>query len=234
MSGYTLYFSPGACSRVSLIALEEIGVPFEARVVKFMAGEHRSPEYLAQNPKGKVPLLRVGDEPLTETVAILSYLDGRHPEARLLPRNTSALARAHVLEQLAWCTSGLHPIITRIRLPQMFCDHAEGRERLRELSMQAMAPNFAIIERRLAAGGWALGDWSMLDAYYYWVWYRTCVGSGFDTTPYPHYAAHARRVEQRPSVQRALARERAAMQQLAAENLAPKMGPLGIDEVAAG
>jgi glutathione S-transferase len=234
VSSYVLYYSPGACSRVSLIALEEIGTPFEPRVLKFMSGEHRSPAYLAHNPKGKVPLLLVGSEPLTETVAILSYLDGRHPEARLLPRGADALERARVLEQLVWCTSGLHPIITRIRLPQMFCDHAEGRERLRQLSMQAMAPNFAIIERRLAHGGWALGEWSMLDAYYYWVWYRTCVGSDFDARPYPHYAAHARRVEQRPSVQRALGREQAAMAQLAAENLAPKMGPLSVGEATTG
>jgi glutathione S-transferase len=234
MSGYTLYFSPGACSRVSLIALEEIGTPFETRVLRFMAGEHRSPAYLAQNPKGKVPLLLIDGEPLTETVAILTWLDGRHPQARLLPRGTDALARAHVLEQLVWCTAGLHPIITRIRLPQMFCDHAEGRERLRQLSMEAMAPNFAIIEGRLAQSEWALGEWSMLDAYYYWVWYRTCVGSEFDARPYPHYAAHARRVEQRPSVQRALQREQAAMAGLAAAGLAPKMGPLSVGGTTAG
>jgi len=234
MSGCTLYYAPGACSRVSLIALEEIGLPFEARIVRFMAGEHRSPAYLAHNPKGKVPLLLDDGEPLTETVAILVYLDGRYPQARLLPRSADALSRAHVLEQLVWCASGLHPIITRIRLPQMFCDHADGRERLRELAKQAMAPNFAIIEQRLERGGWALGEWSMLDAYYYWVWYRTCVGSDFDARPYPHYAAHAQRVEQRPSVQRALAREQAAMAQLSAANLAPGMGDLSVTGVPDG
>jgi glutathione S-transferase len=223
-----LYFSPGACSRVALIALEEIGLPFEACVLRFMAGEQRSPAYLARNPKGKVPLLLIDGEPLTETVAILTWLDDRHPEARLLPRPSDALSAAHVLEQLVWCTSGLHPIITRIRVPQLFCDHAQGRERLRQQAMEAMAPNFAIIEQRLAGAEWALGEWSMLDAYYYWIWYRTCVGSGFDASPYPHYAGHAGRVEQRASVQRALQREQVAMTELAAAGLAPKMGPLRV------
>ena len=52
-----LYFAPGACSRVPLIALEEIGQPFDGHLVTFMKGEHRAPDYLALNPAGKVPTL---------------------------------------------------------------------------------------------------------------------------------------------------------------------------------
>jgi len=49
----TLYFAPDTCARVPLIALEEIGHPYSLEVVAFMKGQHRSPEYLALNPKGK-------------------------------------------------------------------------------------------------------------------------------------------------------------------------------------
>src|SRR5437868_5644486 len=65
-----LYFSPGACSRVPMIALEEIGQPFDTRLVAFMKGEHRTAEYLALNPAGKVPLLVADGRPVTQNVAI--------------------------------------------------------------------------------------------------------------------------------------------------------------------
>jgi glutathione S-transferase len=43
----TLYFAPGTCARVPLIALEETGAPFDTRVIAFMRGDHRSPDFLA-------------------------------------------------------------------------------------------------------------------------------------------------------------------------------------------
>lgn len=73
MTQLVLYAAPGACARVPMIALEEARQDFEVRVVRFMAGEHRSPEYLALNAKGKVPLLLVDGGPLSENVAILLH-----------------------------------------------------------------------------------------------------------------------------------------------------------------
>ena len=76
------------------------------------------------------------------------------------------------------------------------------------------------MERDLAAAPWLLGDdWSILDAYLHWVWFRI-TGAGFDTTPFPAITDQARRMEQRPAVQRALARERDAEQALAAQGVA--------------
>jgi glutathione S-transferase len=56
-----LYFAPQTCARVTLTALEEIGVPFETRLVAFLAGEHRAAEFLAVNPSGKVPAIKTED-----------------------------------------------------------------------------------------------------------------------------------------------------------------------------
>jgi glutathione S-transferase len=80
-----LHFAPGSCARVPLIALEEAGAPFETRLVAYMAGDHRKPEFLALNPPGKVPVLEIDGEVLTQNGAILTYLARRHPEAGLLP-----------------------------------------------------------------------------------------------------------------------------------------------------
>jgi glutathione S-transferase len=85
MSDITLYFAPNTCARVPMTALEEIGIPFKTELVAFMRGDHRSPGYLALNPKGKVPALTVDGRVLTENVAILVWLATTFPDATLLP-----------------------------------------------------------------------------------------------------------------------------------------------------
>ena len=80
----TLYYSSGACSLAPHIVLEEISAPFAATQVALAEGAHQKPEYLAINPKGRVPALTDGDFVLTEGPAILSYLGHRYPEAGLL------------------------------------------------------------------------------------------------------------------------------------------------------
>ncbi|HBM72225.1 MAG TPA: glutathione S-transferase, partial [Erythrobacter sp.] len=69
-----LYMAPQTCARVSLTALEEIGEPFETRLIAFKAGEHRRPDYLAVNPAGKVPALDTGRGIVTQSGSILLYL----------------------------------------------------------------------------------------------------------------------------------------------------------------
>lgn len=216
----TLCFAPGSCARVPLIALEEIGAPFETRLIAFMKGEHRTPDFLALNPAGKVPALILDDGVLTQNTAILLYLARRFPEARLLPSATDPLAEAQLLARLAWFSADLHPIVTRIRMPHFFCDFDSAPARVRELGATAMAFQLAGVERDLAAAPWLLGDdWSILDAYLHWVWFRI-TGAGFDPAPFPAITDHARRMEQRPAVQRALVRERDAEQALAAQGVA--------------
>src|SRR5258708_21237858 len=78
---FTLHFAPDTCARVPLIALEEIGCPYRIEIVAFAKGQHRSPDYLALNPQGKVPTLIVDGRPLSENVPILSWLARAFPEA---------------------------------------------------------------------------------------------------------------------------------------------------------
>ena len=217
-----LYFSPGSCSRVSMIALEEIGVPFETHLVAFMASENRKPEFLARNPSGKVPVLLVDGEPIVQTVAILSFLDQAFPEAGLLPKGESAVRRAQNLGDLVSFSADLHPIVTRIAFPQIMIDHAEGAAALKAKAHEMMAFQLGRFDARLAGRAWLGGDeWSVLDAYLHWVWFRI-TGAGFDPAPFPNIAAHYARTLERPSVQRALAREAEAVQDLEARGLMPR------------
>ena len=120
MTDIAIHFAPDTCARVSMIALEETGHPYRAELVRFMTGQHRSPKYLAINPSGRVPVLVVDGKPLTENVAILSWLNDRFPEAQLLPRAGDPFDRALYLADLAFCSANLHPIVTRIRFPNFF------------------------------------------------------------------------------------------------------------------
>ena len=77
-----LYYFPGACSLADHIVLEWIGAPYET--VELDRAALKSPEFLALNPNGAVPVLVDGDFVLTQNVAILCYLAERYPDARLL------------------------------------------------------------------------------------------------------------------------------------------------------
>ena len=81
----TLYFSPGSSSMAVHIALHEIGVDFERRLVSLAKREQFTPEYAAVNPEAKVPTLMIDGRPLTEVAAILYYLAKRFPAAGLWP-----------------------------------------------------------------------------------------------------------------------------------------------------
>jgi glutathione S-transferase len=226
MPTLTLHFAPDTCARVPLTALEEIGCPYNVEIVAFAKGQHRSPEYLALNPKGKVPTLIVDGHPLSENVAILSWLARAFPGAGLLPKATDDFQQALILSDLVFCASGLHPIVTRLRIPQFFCDEPEGQARVFKMAEAAMRPNFAFIDQRLSKGEWWYGDrWSIVDAYMNWVWFRVA-GTAFDVSDFQNFGRHDKSVNQRPSVQRALAVNQDVVDKLAALGLAIKFsGP---------
>jgi glutathione S-transferase len=183
-----------------------------------MKGEHKSPAYLGMNPKGKVPTLVIGGDVLTENLAIICYLNERFPETRLLPEALDALTRAQQLANLSFCASTLHPIVSRIRVPQFVATEDAARD-VWAAGCEAMKEYFQLIESRLESRSWWYGEqWSAVDAYLYWIYWRVA-GANFDVTPYPQYSGHTARMEERPSVIRALRREDAAQAQLKAEGL---------------
>ncbi|MCA0871513.1 glutathione S-transferase family protein [Seohaeicola saemankumensis] len=219
MSDLTLFAAPGTCARVPCIALEEAGADYTLRLVRFMKGEHRSPDFLALNPKGKVPTLLIGDQPLTENVAIARYLAARFPQARLLPTGDTPLEEAQITADLSFCAATLHPIVTRIRMPAFMVEGDTAQASVRATAIAAMLPMAQVIADRVSGGRWWYGDdWSLVDAYLYWVWFRI-TGAGFPADDHPAWAAHAARMETRPAVQRALQREAEMQAQLETEGL---------------
>lgn len=209
MAQLDFYFSPGACSLATHIALEETGAAFTPKPTYTRKGQTRTPEYLALNPKGKVPMLGIDGKMLTENTAILIWLNRTYPNAKLLPAG-DALKEAEALAFVAWCASGVHPVMSRFFGPQNFCDLPDSADNIKALATKATAANFAIIEKAVTGKDWVFGDWSVADAYIF-VFYNWATKLGLDVSAFPNYGKHFERMKQRPAVQRALAREADAM-----------------------
>ncbi len=211
-----LFVSPGSCARVPTIALEEIGVPFETELLRVVLNQQNSPEFLAINPKGKVPTLLIDGEPLTENVAILTWLHQTFPSAHLLPTTGTPLDISRQTADIAFFSATVHPTVTRIAMPIKFIDDADlSFDIVRPKGVEAMHTIMRMIEDRLDP--WWYGDtWSIVDGYLFWVWWRI-TGVGFPGDGYPKLRAHAERSMERPAVQRAMAREAANVETLKAE-----------------
>ena len=218
MPKLALHYAPSACCDATLIALEHVGVPFDLHLLRFMKGEHRAPDYLTLNPKGKVPLLVIDGRPLTENVAIMTFLARTFPDSKLLPFGDGEFEDAKILSDLAWVASGLHPLVNRIFLPFLTCDIEGAPTRVREIASEQMKPNLAILEDRLTDRDWWYRDWSALDGYLFWVYNRLDL-AGFDLEPFPRYRDHAARMHTVPAVQRAWTTRTACEQELESEGL---------------
>ena len=90
---FKLYYAPGTCARASHIALEEAGASYTAERLDFKNSQQTTPQYLAINPKGRVPALVTDHGTLTETPAILAYIAQSFPQARLVPDDAFAFAQ---------------------------------------------------------------------------------------------------------------------------------------------
>ncbi|MDX2112928.1 MAG: glutathione S-transferase N-terminal domain-containing protein [Alphaproteobacteria bacterium] len=108
---YTLYYTPGACSLAVHVALREIGAQFKLENVASPKGQPKPASFLAINPRGCVPVLKIDEFVLREGAAILTHLLDTH-KSPLLP--ASGLERARALEWLAFANSTLHPAYGRL------------------------------------------------------------------------------------------------------------------------
>lgn len=101
------YFRSSAAFRVR-IALNLRGLAYEPRFVSLPAGEQRAPDYRALNPQGLVPTLLEGEGRLTQSMAIIEYLDETQPGEKLLPADALGRARVRALAQIVSCE--IHPV----------------------------------------------------------------------------------------------------------------------------
>ncbi len=149
------YFRSSASYRVR-IALNLKGVAVERRDILLLENQQRSPEHLARNPQGFVPALEADDgQVITQSLAILDWLDARYPEPRLIPADpdarAAALARALVI---AADTHPLNNLRVMRRLKEMGVDEA-GRN---DWTRHWIAEGFTALEAMAGDGRFLGGD----------------------------------------------------------------------------
>lgn len=192
----TLYHFPNACSQVAVCALEAAGLEYGIELVDLAGGEQNGAAYKAINPLGKVPLLLIDGQPLTENVAILTYIAGLRPDAELLPVARDPLVHAQAIGGMAFCGGTLHPIIRGMANPQRMTTGEGGP--VREKSIELADKSYQQAEARLAAYGWWLGAWSIVDVYLNWT-LSVALNAGYDASKFPTLLALPERLTTIPA-----------------------------------
>jgi glutathione S-transferase len=183
----TLYLAPGSSSMAPHIALHETGAPFETKSLSFAKKDMRSPEFLAINPNGKVPVLLVDGRVLTEVAGILFYLARTFPAAGLLPQGDPE-AEAQVISWMSFIASTIHPA------------RRQGLEHAREV--------YAVADKRLGKNEWAVGGrYSIADIHLFRLYWRFRSSLEPEPGAFPNIEAHYARMMARPAVRRTIEAE---------------------------
>ncbi|MGE6740902.1 glutathione S-transferase family protein [Allorhizobium pseudoryzae] len=206
---YTLFFSPGACSLASHIALIDSGLPYELRRLKFAENEQQSADFLKVNPKGRVPALVTDRGTLTESMAILLFIAQMAPEKKLAPLDDPfALARLQGFN--SYLSSTVHVNHAHGRRATRWADEPTAVEDMKRKVPQTMRSSYRLIEDEMLIGPYVMGeDYTIADPYLFVIssWLK---GDGVDIAEFPRVKAHYERMKARPSVQKALADEAAS------------------------
>jgi glutathione S-transferase len=204
------YYYPQASSLASHIALEEAGAAFEPVLIDFALSQQRSPEHLAVNPLGRVPVLIDGAEIITENPAILRYVARRFPEAGLWPQGLAGDVRC--MEWLSFIVSSVHVAFAHVARDYRYATSDAAREEVREMGRATTRAMWDMVEARLAARStrWAACDsFSVADPYLFVFWNlgrHPLLGYAM-ASDFPAWTDHARRLCDRPGAHRALVRE---------------------------
>ena len=152
------YFRSSAAYRVR-IALQLKGLQAERRFIHLRKGEQRAPAYLELNPQGLVPLLVVGPERIAQSLAIIEYLDEKHPSPPFLPVGPEDRAFVRSIALAIACD--IHPLNNTRVLAYLSRDLAIEEPRRDTWYRHWVQEGFRAIETRLverATGRYCLGD----------------------------------------------------------------------------
>lgn len=203
MTTMKLYYAPGTCALASHIALIDAGAPFEPVGLDFSAGEQKKPEYLAINPKGRVPALVTDRGVLTETPAILAFIAQSYPDARLAPTDPFEFAEAQAFN--AYICATAHVAHAHKMRGERWADDPAAIEAMKRKAPETVGAAFDLIEGGMLRGPWVMGEsYTICDPYLFMA-ARWLDSDGVPADRHPRVREHMARMAQRPSVTGALA-----------------------------
>jgi glutathione S-transferase len=196
-----LYYSPGACSLASHIALAEAGVRFD--LVKAALQTHTladGSDYYQVTAKGQVPLLELDDGArLSEGPVILQYIADHAPASGLAPA-TGTMERYRAMEWLNFITSELHKGFSPLFNPNMPQD-------AKEIFAARLKDKFAYVDRQLEGKDYLMGQQFCVADGYLFTMLLWADGRGIDLSGFANLEAFRARMNARPAVQGAMKSE---------------------------
>jgi len=201
-----LYYAADTCPLATHIVLEEAGADYSTVRIDFATGQQRSPDYLAVNPKGRVPALVTDRGILTETPAMLVFVAQSFPAARLAPVD-DAFAFAEVQAFNSYLCSTLHVAHAHRMRGHRWADDEAAIAAMQRKVPQSVGACYELIERDLLKGPWVMGEhYTICDPYLFTLaqWLEQ---DGVDYNRIPRVADHRRRVSERAAVRKAIAEE---------------------------
>jgi glutathione S-transferase len=202
----TLYYAPHTCALASHIALAEAGAAYKLHRLNFGNGEQRAPDYLAVNPKGRVPALATPRGVLTETPAILAFIAQSFPAARLAPLDDHfAFAQMQAFD--TYLCSTVHVAHAHRTRGSRWADDPAAVEEMKRKVPETMGACFDLIERQMFRGPWVMGEtYTVADPYLFTIsqWLE---GDSVNIASFPAVFDHSRRMLARAAVQRATAEQ---------------------------
>ena len=203
-----LYFFPTLNGHKVTIALEEMGLPYEIRMINILTGDQASPEFLAINPNGRIPALvdrgaPGGDVAVFESAAIMQYL-GRKT-GKFYPADEPT--RARIDSWLFWQMAGLGPMSGQVNYFTRAAQKAERDPRETEFAIhrykRETARLFGVLERGLEGREYLCGVYSIADMCC-WTWVDKYPENGGGLDTFPNVRAWHGRIASRPAVERGL------------------------------
>lgn len=202
-----LFTMPGSCSLAPHIVLKELGLPFEAVILKKGGVPELWERLKALNPTGQVPVI-VTDEgyALTEGAAIMQYLVSKKPSANLFPLEGEARFRA--FEWMNFIATSIHKVgYGPLFGPQNYSSQPEHHAAIKQAATKNLLDAYAIAEARFSNEDNVLGkQFTVVDAYLYVVT-RWTAPMKVDISPYKKISAFMERMPSRPAVAAALQAE---------------------------
>lgn len=205
---FTLYYAPNTCALATHIALLDAGAEYELKRIDFSKSQQQSPEYLAINPKARVPAMVTPRGILTETPALLAFVAQSFPEAKLAPLD-DPFAFAQLQEFNSYLCSTVHVAHAHRVRGYRWADDPAAIEAMKKKVPQSVGACFELIEREMLKGPWVMGDtYTIADPYLFTIaqWLEA---DGVDTSRLPRVMDHRSRMMARPNVKRALEEEHA-------------------------
>jgi glutathione S-transferase len=206
---FTLYYAPNTCALASHIALKDAGAAYDLRRIDFGTRQQQSPDYVAVNPKARVPAMVTPRGILTETPAILVFIAQSYPAAKLAPLD-DPFAFAEMQAFNSYLCSTVHVAHAHRMRGSRWADDPASFDDMKRKVPQTVTACYDLIESQMLKGPWVMGEAYTIADPYLFTLAQWLEDDGVDPVRLPRLMDHRARMLGRANVQQSIAEEHTA------------------------